>query len=121
MKLRDADGWKIANDANADPYGHRVMTYAEDWANATNFNLVYGGRTYSVQADVAVTWTKYHTQTLMSPEEPVVLDESALHELIEVLDDTGDEHTPTVGLAEAISRACTDVTVVGPGLVYDER
>jgi hypothetical protein len=87
----------------------------------TNFNLVYGGRTYSVQADVSVTWTKYHRQTLMSPEEPVVLDECALHELIEVLDDTGDEPVMTVGLAEAISQACTDVDVVGPGLVYDDR
>lgn len=35
MKLKDEAGWKKANDANppSEPYGHCVMTYAEEWAN----------------------------------------------------------------------------------------
>jgi hypothetical protein len=44
MKLRDADGWKKANDANppSEPYGHRVITYAEDWANAMEREMTKG-------------------------------------------------------------------------------
>ena len=46
MKLRDADGWKKANDANppSEPYGHRVITYAEDWANAMECEMALGRR-----------------------------------------------------------------------------
>ena len=33
MKLKDAEGWKKACDANTDPYGHAIMVYAELWAD----------------------------------------------------------------------------------------
>lgn len=33
MKVSNPELWKTANDNNTDPYGHRVMIYAEDWAN----------------------------------------------------------------------------------------
>ncbi len=33
MELKDAKGWAKAKAANTDPYGGRVMSYAEDWAN----------------------------------------------------------------------------------------
>ena len=33
MELKDAEGWAKAKAANTDPYGGRVMSYAEDWAN----------------------------------------------------------------------------------------
>lgn len=44
MTLRDAAGWKKANDANppSEPYGHRVMTYAEDWANFMEREMAKG-------------------------------------------------------------------------------
>lgn len=44
MILRDAEGWQQANLANpsSEPYGHRVMTYAEDWANAMEREMVKG-------------------------------------------------------------------------------
>lgn len=44
MTLKDADGWKKANDANPpdEPYGHRVMTYAEDWANFMERDMAKG-------------------------------------------------------------------------------
>ena len=42
MKLKDAEGWKKANDANTDPYGHRVMTYSEDWANFMEREIAAG-------------------------------------------------------------------------------
>jgi hypothetical protein len=44
MELKDADGWKKANDANppSKPYGHRVMTYAEDWANFMEREMAAG-------------------------------------------------------------------------------
>jgi len=44
MQLRDADGWKRANDANPpeEPYGHRVITYAEDWANFMERDMAAG-------------------------------------------------------------------------------
>lgn len=44
MKLKDATGWKRANAANPpdEPYGHRVMTYAEDWANFMERDMAAG-------------------------------------------------------------------------------
>ena len=42
MELKDAEGWKKANDANTDPYGHRVMTYVEDWANFMEREMAAG-------------------------------------------------------------------------------
>jgi hypothetical protein len=44
MELRDAEGWKQANDANppSKPYGHRVITYAEDWANFMEREMATG-------------------------------------------------------------------------------
>ena len=44
MELKDAERWKKANDANppSEPYGHRVMTYAEDWANAMEREIAKG-------------------------------------------------------------------------------
>ncbi len=44
MKLKDAEGWKKANDANppSAPYGHGVMTYAEDWANFMERDMAAG-------------------------------------------------------------------------------
>ncbi len=44
MELKDAEGWKTANDANPpeEPYGHRVMTYAEDWANFMEREIAAG-------------------------------------------------------------------------------
>ncbi len=44
MTLKDAEGWKKANAANTDPYGHRVMTYAEDWANFMERELARGAK-----------------------------------------------------------------------------
>jgi len=32
MSLRNADGWQQAVDANPDPYGRRVIVFAEEWA-----------------------------------------------------------------------------------------
>jgi hypothetical protein len=44
VKLKDEAGWKAANDANppSEPYGHRVMTYAEDWANFMERDMAKG-------------------------------------------------------------------------------
>lgn len=44
MQIRDAEGWKAANDANppSEPYGHRVITYAEDWANFMEREMAAG-------------------------------------------------------------------------------
>jgi hypothetical protein len=44
MQLKDADGWKRANEANppSEPYGHRVMTYAEDWADFMERDMAAG-------------------------------------------------------------------------------
>lgn len=44
MKLRDVEGWKIAHDANppSEPYGHRIITYAEDWANLMEREMAQG-------------------------------------------------------------------------------
>jgi hypothetical protein len=44
MKLRDVEGWKKKNDANppSEPYGHRVITYAEDWANFMEREMALG-------------------------------------------------------------------------------
>jgi hypothetical protein len=44
MKIRDAEGWKKANDANppSEPYGHRVITYAEEWANFMEREMAAG-------------------------------------------------------------------------------
>lgn len=44
MKLKDAEGWKKANDKNppSEPYGHRVMTYAEAWADAMEREMANG-------------------------------------------------------------------------------
>lgn len=44
MEIRDAEGWRKANEANppSEPYGHRVMTYAEEWANAMEREMAAG-------------------------------------------------------------------------------
>jgi|SRR6185295_6202151 len=44
MKLKDAEGWKKANDSNppTEPYGHRVMTYTETWANYMEWEIANG-------------------------------------------------------------------------------
>lgn len=44
MQIKNADGWKKANDANppSEPYGHRVITYAEDWANFMEREMAAG-------------------------------------------------------------------------------
>jgi hypothetical protein len=52
MELSDAEGWKLANEANplSEPYGHRVMTYAEDWANFMERDMATGKRLEDVAA-----------------------------------------------------------------------
>lgn len=88
----------------------------------TQFDLMYEGVLYSVQADVHCTWTAYQRQTHTSPEEPVTLSESELETLIEVLiDATGEEPIRTVGLLAAISEACTDTDLVGAELSPPEE
>lgn len=44
MKLKDSEGWKKANEANppSEPYGHCIMTYAEDWANLMEARMAAG-------------------------------------------------------------------------------
>jgi hypothetical protein len=44
MKLKDAEGWKRVNKANppSEPYGHRIVTYAEDWANFMEREMATG-------------------------------------------------------------------------------
>ena len=44
MKLKDEVGWKQANEANppSKSYGHRVITYAEDWANLMEERIAQG-------------------------------------------------------------------------------
>lgn len=42
MTLRDAEGWKKARDANKDPYGNAVMTYAERWARMMEAHISKG-------------------------------------------------------------------------------
>jgi hypothetical protein len=44
MQLKDAEGWRKANEANppSEPYGHRVMIYAEDWANFMERDMAAG-------------------------------------------------------------------------------
>ena len=44
MQLLDAEGWKKANEANppSEPYGHRVITYSEEWANLMERDIAAG-------------------------------------------------------------------------------
>src|SRR5882762_11307813 len=42
MKLKDAEGWAKAKAANTDPYGGRVISYAEDWANFMEREMAAG-------------------------------------------------------------------------------
>ena len=42
MHLKDAEGWAKAKAANTDPYGGRVMSYAEDWANFMEREMAAG-------------------------------------------------------------------------------
>ena len=42
MKLKDAVRWEKAKAANTDPYGGRVMSYAEDWANFMERDMAQG-------------------------------------------------------------------------------
>lgn len=42
MELKDAAGWEKAKAANTDPYGGRVMSYAEDWANLMEARMAAG-------------------------------------------------------------------------------
>jgi hypothetical protein len=44
MTLRDPEGWKKACDANQDPYGGAVMTYAERWARMMEARMAKGER-----------------------------------------------------------------------------
>jgi len=78
-----------------------------------NFNkFEYNNKVYQVQVDLSVTFTKYFKQTLTSPEEPVMVDESELQEIIEVLDVDGNDLDLTnlpIGLHELIEETCQDV------------
>lgn len=44
MKIKNPEAWKVANDANppSEPYGHRIITYAEDWANFMERDMANG-------------------------------------------------------------------------------
>ncbi len=44
MELKDAEGWKKANAANppSEPYGHRIMTYSEQWADLMEAAMAKG-------------------------------------------------------------------------------
>lgn len=42
MQLKDEAGWNKARAANTDPYGGRVMSYAEDWANFMEREMAAG-------------------------------------------------------------------------------
>jgi hypothetical protein len=44
MKLKNAEDWNKAIGANppSEPYGHRVITYAEDWANFMERDMANG-------------------------------------------------------------------------------
>ena len=44
MKIKDQEGWRKANAANppSEPYGHRVITYSEEWANAMEREMAKG-------------------------------------------------------------------------------
>jgi hypothetical protein len=42
MELKDAEGWARAKAANTDPYGGRVISYAEDWANFMEREMATG-------------------------------------------------------------------------------
>lgn len=52
MQLKDEAGWQKALAANPEskPYGHRVMTYAEDWANFMEREMA-AGKTLAECAD----------------------------------------------------------------------
>lgn len=44
MSLRDPEGWKKSCNANTDPYGGAVMTYAERWARLMEGRMNKGER-----------------------------------------------------------------------------
>jgi hypothetical protein len=33
MEIKDVEGWELSKANNTDPYGARILSYAEDWAN----------------------------------------------------------------------------------------
>lgn len=51
MTLRDAEGWKKACEANTDPYGGAVMTYAERWARLMEARMAKGEKIADVAED----------------------------------------------------------------------
>lgn len=52
MRIKDADAWKKCNEANppSEPYGHRVITYSEQWADLMERDMA-AGRTVADCAD----------------------------------------------------------------------
>ena len=44
MTIKDAEGWAKANAANppSEPYGHRIITYAEEWADFMEREMARG-------------------------------------------------------------------------------
>lgn len=42
MNLKDAEGWAKCKAVNDDPYGGRVVSYAEDWANFMERDMAKG-------------------------------------------------------------------------------
>lgn len=51
MTLLDPEGWKKACDANQDPYGAAVMTYAERWARMMEAGMANGKRIEDIAED----------------------------------------------------------------------
>lgn len=44
MKIKDQAGWDEAKKNNKDPYGARILSYAEDWANLLEKEIEASGR-----------------------------------------------------------------------------
>lgn len=42
MNIKDVDGWANAKANNTDPYGARILSYAEDWANFMEREMAKG-------------------------------------------------------------------------------
>ena len=53
MKLKDAEGWQKAVDANTDPYGGAVIKYCEAWADLMEKEIATGKSAQDVAKDAS--------------------------------------------------------------------
>lgn len=53
MTLADPEGWERAKEANSDPYGGAVITYAERWARLMEARIAKGERLEDVAEELS--------------------------------------------------------------------